>query len=147
MAQQPGTGVWVQPLCGSQASAVHTRPSSHTGGTPLPQPDAGVQVSTPLQAFPSSQVGGVPAVQVCDVRSQVSTPLQALPSSQAALPVQQPATGVCVHPVSGTQASLVQKTPSSQLGGEPGAHVPVSERHVSTPLHGLPSSHAIGVPG
>jgi len=39
--------------------------------------------------------------------------------------------------------SLVQTTPSSQLGAWPGTHSPVPESHVSTPLQALPSSQSV----
>jgi hypothetical protein len=66
--------------------------------------------------------------------SQVSAPLQSLPSSHLV------ASGVWVQLfVASSHASLVQATPSSQLGGVPAWHAPPT--HVSAPLQYVPSSH------
>src|SRR6185369_10665959 len=50
-----GTVVWVQPLAARQPSVVHGLPSSQMGTVPAWQTPA-PQLSTPLQALPSSQV-------------------------------------------------------------------------------------------
>jgi len=147
LEQHGATGVCVQPVAGVQSSLVQLMPSSHTSGDPGWHPTAATQVSTPLQALPSLHESGVPGTQLCVERSHVSTPLQALPSLQAGSPVQQPLLGVCVHPPSGAQPSTVQPMPSSQFGGLPLWQLPVSGLQLSTPLQGLPSSHAVGVPG
>ena len=47
-------------------------------------------------------------------------------------------------PVAGTQVSIVQNWPSSQLTGVPAWHVPPT--HVSTPLHRFPSEQSGSVP-
>src|SRR5215475_3079729 len=52
----------------------------------------------------------------------------------------------CRHPATGSQVSVVQGLPSSQLSGTPGSHVPVDTLHVSVPLQTLPSSQTTGVP-
>jgi hypothetical protein len=52
----PGDGVWMIPAAGSQASTVQGFPSSATGGTPLVQAPAPLQVSCPLQGLPSEQL-------------------------------------------------------------------------------------------
>jgi hypothetical protein len=69
--------------------------------------------------LPSSTVGGVPAVQAADAL-QVSEPLQASPSLHE-VPA---ATGVCVTPVEGVHASVVQALPSSTATSAPGMQVP-----------------------
>src|SRR2546426_749172 len=78
--------------------------------------------------------------------TQVSSPLQTLLSWQSALLVQQPGMNVCVHcPETLSQASAVQRAPSSQVLGGPGWQ-PSSGSQVSVPLHGFPSSQSSGVP-
>jgi hypothetical protein len=52
---------------------------------------------------------------------QASPVVQAMPSSQD-VPA---ATGLCVQPVPAMQVSVVQGSPSSQLGAEPPEHTPV----------------------
>jgi hypothetical protein len=79
------------------------------------------------------QFGAVPVVQV--PLWHVSAPLHALPSLQE-VPL---ATLVAVHPVAGTQASVVQALPSLQVSGVPAVQVPPWQ--VSPPLHRLPSEH------
>src|SRR5262249_60993987 len=53
------------------------------------------------------------------------------------------ATIVCWHPALGSQLSVVQGSPSSQLSGVPAVQTPA--RHVSTPLQMLPSLHDASV--
>jgi len=84
--EQAGTGVWRQPLAGSQVSVVQPFPSSQLTGVPPHCPEA--QTSAPVQALPSSHA--VPsATGVCAqplAGLQVSV-VQAFPSSQlTALP-------------------------------------------------------------
>src|SRR5438094_383654 len=55
--EHSGTGVWRQPLAGSQVSIVHTFPSSQLTVLPAHWPAA--QASAPVQALPSSH--GVPS--------------------------------------------------------------------------------------
>src|SRR2546422_537982 len=101
-------GVFTQPLAGLQESSVQTFPSSQfRGGPPTHRPPA--QVSTVVQAFPSSQVAvfgvftrpppgsphsPVPTFPPSQLRAgppthrppaQVSTVVQAFPSSQGAV--------------------------------------------------------------
>jgi hypothetical protein len=52
-----------------------------------------------------------------------------------------PAIGVCVQPLTGLQASVVQALPSLQLSGVPAAHTPAW--HVSLPLQTVPSAHEV----
>src|SRR5213593_4070653 len=52
--EHSGTGVWRQPLAGSQVSIVHTFPSSQLTVLPAHWPAA--QASAPVQALPSSHV-------------------------------------------------------------------------------------------
>ena len=85
---------------------VQALPSSH--GKPLDvlvctQPVPGVHESV-VQTLPSSQFGAGPPTQVPP--EQVSLVVQALPSLQGAVLL------VCVQPVEGLQASVVQWLPS-----------------------------------
>ena len=80
-------------------------------GEPAAHPVSGLQVSIPLQSFPSSQSRGGLFWQA-PLAEQVSVPLQTLPSEQL-LPV----SGVKVQPVCATQASSVQGLASSQVMG------------------------------
>jgi hypothetical protein len=159
------TGVCFTPFVGSQASVVQGLPSSTVRGVPGWQVPLKLQVSAPLQTLPSEQlvpaatlvwvtpftgsqasvvqglpsstVRGVPGWQV-PLELQVSVPLQTLPSEQL-VPV---VTFVCVTPVVGSQASVVQGLPSSTVGGVPGSHVPL-ELQVSAPLQTLPSEQLV----
>src|SRR5690606_3051508 len=56
--------------------------ASHTTGSPATHPKLGSQLSTPLQATPSSHSGTSVRTQKLVSGSQRSTPLQALPSSK-----------------------------------------------------------------
>jgi hypothetical protein len=68
----------------------------------------------------SAQTTGVPAWQAPVDVSQVSTPLQAWPSSHCTSELQQFAIGSCTHmSVAGSHLSLVHTTMSSQVGGGP----------------------------
>src|SRR5437870_4052163 len=127
-SQGPAWGVCVQPLAGSHASSVHGLPSSQPRG-PWPAQVPSVQVSSVVQASPSSQG---PVFRVCPqpVRESHVSSVHGLPSSQLSrAPVQEPpvqvspvvhaspssqgaALGVCTQPVSGRQASSVQTLPS-----------------------------------
>jgi hypothetical protein len=49
----PATGACTTPRVGSQVSFVHALPSSSDGGDPATQVALALQVSAPLQAFPS----------------------------------------------------------------------------------------------
>ena len=87
-------------------------------------PFAGLHVPV-LQAFVRLlQSTGVPLLHVSEVRSQVSTPLQALPSSQFALVVHPQAPVLCTQPpATSLQLSTVQAMPSSHGNAGP-PHVP-----------------------
>src|SRR5262245_58141236 len=67
----------------------------------------------------SSQSGAVPGRQAPDDGSPVDTPLQGSPSSHVF--------GVCTQPRAGSQPSVVQGLPSSQLGGLVGVHTPAEQ--------------------
>ena len=56
--------------------------------------------------------------------TQRSFTVQASPSTQSLSEMQQPATGLCVHPLLGSQPSTVHGLPSSQSGAVPGTQVP-----------------------
>src|SRR6185369_9749960 len=82
-----------------------------------------------VQTLPSSHmVAGPPAHAPA---AQVSPTVQALPSSHGAL------LSVCVHPVAGSQLSVVHTLPSSQSGAGPPTHWPPA--HVSLVVQSLPS--------
>jgi hypothetical protein len=134
-----GTGVKVHPVAASQPSVVHGLPSSHVSGSLTHpwdtqrsltvQAEESVQSASVLQhpamvctvqpvlesqpstvqAFPSSQVGGVPGVQVPPW--QVSVPLHTLPSPQ---PIPS-TTGRLRQPIAASHESFVQGFPSSQF--------------------------------
>lgn len=135
-----GMGACVQPEVAAQASVVHASPSSQVSGGPGVQV-AARQVSAPLQGLPSLHAvsSGIglrsqrPAVHVSRV--------QGLLSSHWLVVVQeeQLVMGACVQPVVVSHASVVQAFPSLQLRDAPALQVPAV--HVSTPLHGLRSSH------
>ncbi len=86
-----------------------------------------------VHSLPSSMVSAGLELQV-PAPSQVSAPLQAFPSEQAT----PAASGVCVTPPAGVQASKVQGLPSSITGREPGAQPP-RPLHTSAPLQAFPS--------
>src|SRR5262245_7852615 len=67
----------------------------------------------------SSQSGALPGRQAPDDGSHVDTPLQGSPSSHVF--------GVCTQPRAGSQLSVVQGLPSSQLGGLVGVHPPAEQ--------------------
>src|SRR2546426_38527 len=116
--QQPAIGVLVHvSVAPSQASLVHTTPSSQLGGVPFRQPPVrGSHVSRPLQKTPSSQTTGCPA-QLPPL--QVSSVVHLLLSSQGAV------LGLLTHsPVPGSQLSSVQTLSSSQLGAGPPTQLP-----------------------
>jgi len=94
-----------------------------------------------VHALPSSQMSGVPALQVPAI-VQVSNPLHAL-LSEHDVP---PGSGMYAQPVAGSQASAVHAWLSLQVSGVPGMHEP-SELHSSAPLQALPSEHAAPVFG
>jgi hypothetical protein len=100
----------------------------------LTQPEIALQLSV-VHGLPSSQLGGVPAVQT--PAWQVSSPLHTLASGHG-VPF---ATAACWHPLTGLHVSFVHGFRSSQEIGEPGVQMP--EVHVSSPLHTLPSEHVV----
>jgi hypothetical protein len=88
-----------------------------------------------VQALPSSQLGGVPAVQV--PAWQVSAPLQTVASAHE-VPF---ATATCWQPRTGSQLSVVQTLPSLQFGGVPAVQLPLWQ--VSAPLQTVASAHDV----
>src|SRR5262249_36661352 len=141
------------------SEAVHT-----TGFAPVQVPAR--QVSLCVQALPSSQVlpfgfSGLEHVPVAGVQVpaawhwsravqtaglapvpvhgwQVSLSVQALPSLQVVPSV----TLLCLQPAAGSQLSVVQALPSSQLSAGPPTHTPAE--HWSLLVQALPSSHEPG---
>jgi hypothetical protein len=83
----------------------------------LAHPVVGLQLSA-VQAFPSTQLRGVPGLQV--PAWQVSAPLHALPSEHA-WPF---ATAVFWHPETALHESVVQGFESLQLSAVPAAQTP-----------------------
>ena len=79
-------GVLTQPVAGSQESSVHGLPSSQLSGAPAQTPSEHmspvVQAFPSSHMVPEGKA--VPATQVPDDRSQLSTPVQASPSSHSA---------------------------------------------------------------
>ncbi len=133
----------VQALLSSQSAFVLQQPPI---GLKEHSPVAWSQLST-VQISPSSQGTGMPAWHSPVESLQVSTPLHASLSSHWAFELQQPSIGVLLHAsVATLQASLVQTTPSSQLGGSPFTQRPVFGSHVSGPLQKTPSSQTTGCP-
>ena len=116
--------------------------SLQSGAVPLWHPVTGSQVSTPSHGSPSLQVSGVPPWQTPLATSHVSMPSQTSPSLQSASLWQQCATGSCWQPFVWSHESLVQTTPSSQLGAVPGTQLPVAESQVAMPLQTFPSSQS-----
>jgi len=98
------------------------------------QPLTALHVSV-VQALPSLQLRGDPGAQI--PAWHVSAPLHTLPSLHE-VPF---ATAMCWQPVTGSQASVVQRFKSSQLRAAPDVHTP--DWHVSAPLHTLPSLHEV----
>jgi hypothetical protein len=156
------TGVLAQPVTGSQLSVVHTLPSVQSRAVPAVHTPPW-QVSAPLQTSPSghavpfttavfvqpktgsqlsvvhtllsSQLRGVPAVHT--PLWHVSAPLQTSPSAHE-VPL---STGVFWQPEAGSQLSVVQTLPSSQLRGVPAVQTPAWQ--LSAPLHTSASAHAV----
>ena len=85
-----------------------------------------------VHTLPSKQLTVVPPQTPFE---QTSPLVQALPSLQAT------ALLVCVQPVAGTQPSVVQMLPSSQLGGGPPVQAPPEQ--TSPVVHALPSLQAL----
>jgi hypothetical protein len=90
-----------------------------------------------VQGLPSSMTGGVPATQV-PPELHVSAPLQALLSEQL-VPA---ATGVCVTPPAGVHASVVQGLLSFTGGAVPATQVPLALQ-VSLPLQRFESAQLV----
>jgi hypothetical protein len=86
-----------------------------------------------VQTLPSSQLGGVPPLQVPP--PHVSFVVQAFPSLHGLLLF------VCTQPEAGLHESFVHPLPSSQLGGTPPLHVPPP--HVSLVVQAFPSLHGL----
>src|SRR5947207_8096073 len=102
--------VWVQPLAGSQPSAVQLLPSLQSGGGPPTQlPPA--QVSAVVQALPSSQAAVLFVCTQPRTGSQESS-VHGLPSSQGGF-------GTFMQPTPGWHESAVQTLWSSQTRGVP----------------------------
>ena len=146
----------LQPDLASQLSVVHRLPSSQTVAlpplqrpplhtsfwvqaspssqdavfAPLTQPDVLLQLSA-VQTLPSSQFRALPPAHV--------PPLQASPTVQASPSLQTPLTAVCTQPFFGSQLSVVQASPSSQLVALPWPQ-PLGSRQTVPAVHRSPSS-------
>lgn len=99
----------------------------------LQTPEPGLQRSS-VQALPSLQVFGAPAVQRPE--RQVSARVHALPSSHGELSNQPPRCRQA--PASTLHSSRVQPFPSSQVRGAPAAHRPSAQRSLT--VQAFPSS-------
>src|SRR5688572_16289526 len=99
-------------------------------------PATGSQASS-VHGLASSTVGGVPAVQAPELL-QASAPLQRFASEQA-VPA---ATGAWLTPVTGSQASAVQRLASSVVRGVPGLHAPMPSQ-ASAPLQTVASTQLV----
>lgn len=143
VTQTPDVGMQVDEMQGDPLVQVTSLPS---GTQALPW-----QMRLPLHRSPSSTIAQslsvlhwqelTPGVQ--PPGPQTSPKVQESPSSQG-IPALT-SHGKCAQPLTGSQASLVQTTPSSQLVVSPGKHTPLL--HNSPIVQALPSSHAIPVPG
>jgi hypothetical protein len=116
---------------------LHTLPSEH--GVPfstgaVAQPNTGSQVSV-VHTLASLQLSARPATQK-DPR-QVSLPLHTLPSGHGV----PPGTVTKAQPLAGLQPSVVQALPSLQTSGVPPLHVPLWQ--LSAPLQALPSRQGV----
>jgi hypothetical protein len=149
-----------QPVAGLQVSVVHGLPSLQSSGAPPTQtavashaspvvqalpslqsvptgrtvgvhPVAAAQLSA-VQTFPSSQLGGAPAVQAPP--AHVSPTVHAFPSSQGF------ALFTWTHPVAGLHESSVQGLLSLQTVAAPGVQEPAAHR--SPAVQAFPSSQA-----
>src|SRR5207237_107180 len=112
-------------------------PSLHDvpfGSAVCRHPATGSQVSV-VQGLLSLQLRGEPAV--APRGWHVSTPLHASPSLHA-VPF---GSAACRQPASGSHVSAVHGLLSLQLRAAPAVHIP--DRHVSAPLHTLPSLHDV----
>ena len=143
---------WTQPASASQVSVVQGFASEQSWagpGTQLPP----AHLSPTVHALLSVQASALLLCTQPSALSHVST-VHGLPSSHAStpLPAQVPAEHaspvvhalpsshanvlkVCAQPLAGSQVSVVQANPSSQLEPEPGTHAP--------PLHASPVVHAL----
>ncbi|MDD9938692.1 MAG: hypothetical protein OXT09_34090 [Myxococcales bacterium] len=132
---RPTSGVWKTPLTGSQPSIVQGFSSSTAGAVPDTQAPAPSRVSSPLQASPSAQA--VPAaaggwsspvmgshrsrVQGSESSTSIAAPGWQAPAASQASPVVQtspssqarPSWTACDTPVTASQVSTVQGSPSS----------------------------------
>jgi hypothetical protein len=95
-----------------------------------------VTVTGPLWHVP------VPGLQVCPTGQLTGVPPHVPPAHTSAVVHRLPSLQAlvlfaCAHPLAGTQLSVVQTLPSSQLGAAPPTHAPPA--HVSLVVHALPS--------
>jgi hypothetical protein len=122
--------VWVHALASLQAEPFVFAGFEQT-------PVDGLQVPTSWHWSDAVQVTAVPATQV-PVALHASAPLHWFESAQL-VPA---ATGVCVTPPAGVQASVVQGLLSFRFGGVPATQVPVALQ-VSAPLQALLSEQLV----
>src|SRR5207237_818161 len=104
--------------------------SSHEAVLLVCQQPLTASQASDVQTLPSSQLSGVPGLQVPPPHT--SWPLQTVLSSQEAVLL------VWKQPLTALQASAVHTLPSSQLSGVPGLQVPPP--HTSWPLQTVLSS-------
>jgi len=131
-SQDTVLNTFAQPSAASQLSVVQTLPSPQSADiSVLTQPEAGLQLST-VQTSLSLQSGAAPPTQA--PAEQVSAVVQASPSSQATV------LAGLEQPLSGSQTSSVQTTPSAQSGGVPPTQLP--PKQASPVVQASPSSQA-----
>src|SRR5262245_30495315 len=124
------TGVYTQPLAALQLSVVHMLLSLHVTGV-YTQPLVGSQLSV-VHMLLSLHVIGANTHPVAGLHVSVVHRLRSLH-----------VIGVYVQPFVGSHVSVVHALLSLQTSAVPGTHTLFA--HVSTPLHGLPSSHCCAV--
>ncbi len=125
-------------LTSSQLSSVQPTPSSALGSALSWQPEAGSQVSTPVQNWPSSQGSAGPLTQA--PAEQVSVVVQALLSSQgrvlSLLKQPLPTTHTSsVHPLASSQRS--EGSSSAQVDEQQSLLVLLASSH-SSPVSAIP---------
>ncbi len=144
------------PLAGLQLSVVHLSPSSQLTAVPLQAPL--VHASGLVHLLPSSQLVVLLAYLQPLALSQVSVvhrllslqtsalppaqlpPLQVSPTVHALPSLQLAVLFSFLQPLVGSQVSIVQGLPSSQLGAAPPVQVPAAQ--ASPVVQALPSLHA-----
>ena len=127
----------------SQKSGIRS-PSASTLSSPPGQISALSQTpsaseSSGLSAGQGSQPSATPSPSVSMLSSE---PGQASPASQTPSPSPSMGSGVKTQPIPGSQLSMVQTSPSTQVSGAPALQVPAPSQ-MSETVHALPSSQLL----